>query len=103
VLEPGRGKLMTLRQGRLRTSQTSCTAKHLLLVTNLDWDENHEGAESNCGEALMTTMQAIFLGMMLSWTPSIVLLAWLLWRDDVGLDRNLTGDFQSKQLNERPS
>jgi hypothetical protein len=51
----------------------------------------------------MTTMQAIFLGMMLSWTPSIVLLAWLLWRDDVGLDRNLTGDFQSKQLNERPS
>jgi hypothetical protein len=25
--------------------------------------------------------QAIFFGMMLSWTPSVVLLAWLLWRE----------------------
>jgi hypothetical protein len=31
-------------------------------------------------------VQAIFFGMMLSWTPSIVLLAWLLWREKVGLD-----------------
>jgi hypothetical protein len=30
--------------------------------------------------------QAIFLGMMLSWTPSIALLAFLLWQDGIGLD-----------------
>ncbi len=33
----------------------------------------------------MTTLQAVFLGMMLSWTPSVALLAFLLWRDGVGL------------------
>ena len=33
----------------------------------------------------MTTLQAVFLGMMLSWTPSVVLLAFLLWRDGIGL------------------
>jgi hypothetical protein len=26
----------------------------------------------------MTTLQAFFLGMMVSWTPSLLLLAWLL-------------------------
>ena len=34
----------------------------------------------------MTTVQAVLFGMMLSWTPSIVLLAWLLWREKIGLD-----------------
>jgi hypothetical protein len=29
----------------------------------------------------MTTTQAFFLGMMASWTPSLILLAWMLWRD----------------------
>ncbi len=33
----------------------------------------------------MTTLQAVFMGMMLAWTPSVVLLAFLLWRD-VGLE-----------------
>jgi len=33
----------------------------------------------------MTTLQAVFLGMMLSWTPSVVLLAFLLWRDGIDL------------------
>jgi hypothetical protein len=28
----------------------------------------------------MTTLQAVFLGMMLSWTPSVLLMAYLLWR-----------------------
>jgi hypothetical protein len=26
----------------------------------------------------MTTLQAFFLGMMVAWTPSLVLLAWML-------------------------
>jgi hypothetical protein len=34
----------------------------------------------------MTTLQAVFLGMMLAWTPSVVLLAFLLWRDGIGLE-----------------
>jgi hypothetical protein len=31
----------------------------------------------------VSTAQAIFFGMMLSWTPSMALLAWLLWREKV--------------------
>jgi hypothetical protein len=34
----------------------------------------------------MTTLQAVFLGVILSWTPSIALLAFLLWREGIGLD-----------------
>jgi hypothetical protein len=30
----------------------------------------------------MTTIQAISLGMMLAWTPCLILFAWLLWRDE---------------------
>jgi hypothetical protein len=30
-------------------------------------------------ESLMTTLQAVFLGMMISWTPSVLLMAYLLW------------------------
>ena len=29
----------------------------------------------------MSTLQAVLFGMMLSWTPSVVLLAVLLWRE----------------------
>jgi hypothetical protein len=41
---------------------------------------NVEGVEP------MTTLQAIFLGMMLSWTPSVALLAFLLWQDGIPLE-----------------
>jgi hypothetical protein len=34
----------------------------------------------------MTTLQAVFLGMMLSWTPGVALLAFLIWQDGIGLD-----------------
>jgi hypothetical protein len=34
----------------------------------------------------MTTLQAILLGMMLSWTPSVALLAFLFWQDAIDLD-----------------
>jgi hypothetical protein len=32
----------------------------------------------------MTTIQAILFGIVLSWTPSIALLAFLLWRERIG-------------------
>jgi hypothetical protein len=35
---------------------------------------------------LMSIWQAILLGMMLSWTPSLVLLAWLLWKERIGIE-----------------
>jgi hypothetical protein len=34
----------------------------------------------------MTTLQAVMFGMMLSWTPSVVLLAWFLWKNGIGID-----------------
>jgi hypothetical protein len=34
----------------------------------------------------MTTLQAVFLGMMLAWTPGVVVLAFLLWREGIGLE-----------------
>ena len=32
----------------------------------------------------MTTIKVIFFGMMLAWMPSLILLAYLLWREGVG-------------------
>jgi hypothetical protein len=29
----------------------------------------------------MTTLQAVFLGMMLAWTPAVAFLAFLLWQE----------------------
>jgi hypothetical protein len=39
---------------------------------------------------LMTTLQAVFLGMMLAWTPGLGLLAFLLWREGIGLEDPMT-------------
>jgi hypothetical protein len=44
------------------------------------------------GEAPMTIIQAVFLGMMLALTPSMVLLAFLVWREEIGL-RQVNSDF----------
>jgi hypothetical protein len=47
--------------------------------------------------APMTTIQAIFFGVMLALTPSLVLLAFLLWREEIGVrkvDANLEFDDQ---------
>jgi hypothetical protein len=33
----------------------------------------------------MTTFQAVMLGVMLTLTPSLVLLAFLIWREGIGL------------------
>jgi hypothetical protein len=41
----------------------------------------------------MSTIQAVFLGVMLAWTPSMFLLAFLLWRE--GLSR-ATSDLEDQ-------
>jgi hypothetical protein len=35
----------------------------------------------------MTTIQAVVLGIMLAWTPSLVLVAVLFWRDEIGVQQ----------------
>ena len=42
-------------------------------------------SQSRTGGAPMSTIQAVFFGIMLALTPSIVLLAFLLWREGVGI------------------
>jgi hypothetical protein len=52
----------------------------------------------------MTTIQAVFFGIMLAWTPSLVLLAFLLWRDGIGLrqaDASLAFDEEPPYPNTR--
>jgi hypothetical protein len=34
----------------------------------------------------VTTIEAVMLGMMLSWTPCVLLMAYLLWRAPLELD-----------------
>jgi hypothetical protein len=43
----------------------------------------------------MTTLQAVFLGMMLSWTPSLILMAWLLWQAESEFEDRKT-EWQSR-------
>jgi hypothetical protein len=54
----------------------------------------------------MTTIQAVFLGMMLALTPSLVLLAFVLWREGIGareLDVDLDFDDQTRYpIDRRP-
>jgi hypothetical protein len=34
----------------------------------------------------MSIWQAILCGMMLSWTPSLVFLAWVIWKERIGIE-----------------
>ena len=49
-----------------------------------------EGAscDSQSAGAPMTTIQAVFFGIMLALTPSIVVLAFLLWREGIGIAKD---------------
>jgi hypothetical protein len=49
----------------------------------------------------MTTLQAVFLGIMLALTPSVAVLAFLLWRD--GVDLWPDGGFPVLESNDQPS
>jgi len=52
------------------------------------------------GGAPMTTIQAVFFGIMLALTPSIVVLAFLLWREGIGIaedDEARSRDLYSSQ------
>ena len=44
----------------------------------------------------MTTVQAVFLGMMIALTPSVALLAFLLWRE--GTNETLALEFNDQPL-----
>jgi hypothetical protein len=62
-----------------------CGAGHF--AGNHRWPKRLILSKSNVeGVKPVTTLQAILLGMMLSWTPSLALLAFLLWQDGIGLD-----------------
>jgi hypothetical protein len=62
-----------------------CGARHF--TGNHRWPKRLIPSKSNVeGVKPVTTLQAILLGMMLSWTPSLALLAFLLWQDGIGLD-----------------
>ena len=73
----------TLLECSSRVRQDVCTAKQFLLVESIgvyaacviDWDAG----------AFMSIGQAILFGMMLYWTPSVVLLAWLIWKERIGV------------------
>jgi hypothetical protein len=73
----------TLLERSRRVGQDVCTAKQFLLVESIgfyaacaiDWDAG----------AFMSIGQAILFGMMLYWTPSVVLLAWLIWKERIGV------------------
>jgi len=40
----------------------------------------HESVSGEAEEISVTTIEAVIFGMMLSWTPSILLMAYFLWR-----------------------
>jgi hypothetical protein len=42
--------------------------------------EGFSGMHVSDKEWALSTLQAVFLGMMLSWTPSLLFMAYLLWR-----------------------
>jgi len=46
----------------------------------------HESRSWQARRELVTTVQAVIFGMMLSWIPSAALLAWFLWKEGVGID-----------------
>jgi hypothetical protein len=51
--------------------------------------------ESDAWGTPMSTVQAIILGMVLAWTPIIILLAFLIWREGNGLGADRTARLRS--------
>ena len=43
----------------------------------------------------MTVIQAIFLGIMLAWTPTLFLLAYLLWREETRRSADIEAHLRS--------
>jgi hypothetical protein len=52
-------------------------------MSNQSWAE--QKIQSGKGDNV-TTLQAVIFGMMLSWTPSMVLLAYCLWKEKIGIE-----------------
>ena len=58
--------------------------QHMLCLPNLSSPRNIT-ARRRYG-ALMSVWQAILFGMMLSWTPSLLILAWVVWKEPVTIE-----------------
>jgi hypothetical protein len=54
--------------------------------TKRDRDAGRQVREVERVGTPMTTIQAVLLGMMLALTPSMLVLAFLLWRERIGID-----------------
>jgi hypothetical protein len=56
--------------------------------TKRDGDLGRQVREVERVGPLMTTIQAVIFGVMLALTPSMLVLAFLLWREGIGLGDN---------------
>jgi hypothetical protein len=63
------------------TDQRTATLSSKSASSVKTWTSGTDGAP-------MTTIQAVVFGVMLALTPSLVLLAFLLWREGIGLRSN---------------
>jgi hypothetical protein len=60
-----------------------CAAAHVEVAESCN-PKQHDSQRRR--ETLMSTWQAILCGMMLSWTPSVVFLAWVVWKERIGTE-----------------
>jgi hypothetical protein len=58
------------------------------------------GSEEKWRAQGMNAVQAFLLGMMVAWTPSLILLGWMLWR--VAISQGKRGNSQDKRGNVTP-
>ena len=63
-----------------KISKTALNLEQSLAATDVVRSTYLKRGQRRGSESFMTTLQAVFLGMMLSWTPSVLLMAYLLWR-----------------------
>jgi hypothetical protein len=61
----------------------SCAAAHVVLAESFDPQQHNSRWRDG---APMSTWQAILCGMMLSWTPGLVFLAWVVWKERIGIE-----------------
>jgi hypothetical protein len=80
---PRKDSGLTLRQIAAATRAPRCTEM---------WTVRF--ADSKARES-MTTIQAIFFGLMLAWTPCLILFAFLLWREEARRAANRKAQLKS--------
>jgi hypothetical protein len=81
--------MVSLRATMIGRALGVCTAQQLSLVGNSIWRRisgitNH--VRGSPEETYGDDIEAVMLGMMLSWTPCVLLMAYPLWRAPLELD-----------------